>query len=271
MDKTLIKNSYQTNHKPEKRIKEFRGSFLITHHRVMRPLIERNVDFKTQQSYKRIFDLTISISGLLFLWPIMAIIALLIRLDSPGPIFFRHQRIGKDGRTFDLYKFRTMVYGGDDNGYLRYLKQLIESEKDGNGSGLPYRKMNSDSRVTRVGQVLRCYYLDELPQLWNVVKGEMSMVGPRPHVKFEVDYYTPEQHRRLSVKPGLTGLWQVSGKADCTFDELIEMDLAYVDSWNFWLDLKLIFQTVSLMLKGGERFWARMTKYLPIKMPAGFD
>jgi lipopolysaccharide/colanic/teichoic acid biosynthesis glycosyltransferase len=224
-----------------------------------------------QQGIKRLLDLLISTIGLIFLSPILLIIAITIKLDSPGNILYSHRRIGKGGQQFHLYKFRSMVYGGDDKGYLEYLRQLIESDKDRNGNGLPYRKMNGDCRVTRVGEFLRKFYLDELPQLWNVLKGEMSLVGPRPHVQMEVDHYTNEQRRRLSVKPGLTGLWQVMGKVDCTFSELIQLDLDYIDHWSLKLDIQLVFFTIMLMLKGGEGFWTRQAKEISEKFPVGHD
>ncbi|GAH04106.1 unnamed protein product, partial [marine sediment metagenome] len=151
----------------------------------------------------------------------------------------------------------------DDEGYLQYLKALIESEQNGDGEGLAYRKMESDERVTRVGSYLRNYYLDEIPQIINVIKGDMSLVGPRPHVQFEVDFYTEEQKRRLSVKPGITGLWQVAGKSDCSFHELIQLDLEYIDNFSLMQDFKLIFNTMRLILQGGEKFWARANKTIP--------
>jgi len=136
---------------------------------------------------------------------------------------------------------------------------------NGNGNGMPYRKMSSDGRITHIGRFLRKYYLDELPQMWNILKGEMSLVGPRPHVQFEVNYYTPEQRRRLSVPPGATGLWQVAGKGDSTFNELIELDLDYVDHWNLRFDFSILLQTLLLMLNGGEGSWARADKSIPRK------
>lgn len=216
-----------------------------------------------QRGLKRGLDLIVAGLGLALLSPLLIILALIIRLDSQGPIIYRHRRVGHSGKIFDLLKFRSMLWGADDSSYMQYLQQLIESEQQTDGKGMPYRKMNGDRRVTRVGHFLRNYYLDELPQLWNILVGDMSLVGPRPHVQFEVDHYTNEQRRRLSVKPGATGLWQVAGKADCTFNELIALDLAYIDNWSLWLDLKIIFRTTSLMLRGGEGFWARMMKKIP--------
>ncbi len=219
--------------------------------------------FQAQQRIKRLLDILISTAGLIFLSPFLIIISIAIKLDSPGKVIYSHRRIGKGGQPFHLYKFRSMIYGGDDKGYLEYLRQLIESEKDGNGDVLPYRKWNGDTRVTRIGNLLRKFYLDELPQLINVLKGEMSLVGPRPHVQMEVDCYTKDQTRRLCVKPGLTGLWQVVGKEDCTFCELLQLDLDYIDNWSLKLDIQLMFYTVIIMLRGGEGFWARKVKEIP--------
>lgn len=235
-----------------------------------------------ERGLKRIIDVAVAVVGLVFLSPILLAIAMAVILDSKGPVFYHHKRIGKNRKPFYLLKFRSMAQGKDDNTYIQYLKELIESERPSNeiypdnGNGhhaqgainqdtkpLPYRKMDGDPRITRVGRFLRKYYLDELPQLWNILKGEMSLVGPRPHVQIEVNYYTDEQYRRLSVSPGATGLWQVAGKADCTFNELIELDLGYIDRWNLWLDLAIIGRTFLLMARGGEDFWARMTKKVP--------
>lgn len=218
---------------------------------------------RLQQGIKRALDITLSGIGLILLSPVLAVIALAIRLDSPGPVIFRHRRVGRHGVLFDLLKFRTMIHGGDDAGYMDYLRRLIESEQDRDGRGLPYKKMDNDIRVTRTGKTLRRYYLDELPQLWNILKGEMSLVGPRPHVQFEVDHYSPEQRRRLLVRPGATGLWQVMGKSNCTFTELIELDLDYIDRWSMAFDLRIIINTVWLMLPGGEVVWARAVKHIP--------
>jgi lipopolysaccharide/colanic/teichoic acid biosynthesis glycosyltransferase len=235
-----------------------------------------------EKGLKRLMDAVAAGIGLILLSPFFLIVALLIKIDSQGPVLYRHKRIGKGGKPFHLLKFRSMQQGKDDGAYVQYLKELIESERlasefisiGGNGhhpagklkedtKPQPYRKMEGDPRITRVGRILRKFYLDELPQLWNIFIGEMSLVGPRPHVQMEVDYYTEEQCRRLSVSPGLTGLWQVAGKADCTFNELIALDLEYIDRWNIWLDTKIIGRTFLLMARGGEGFWARMAKKIP--------
>ena len=218
---------------------------------------------KIRQGIKRGFDLLICISAMILLWPVILVLSVIVKLDSQGPAFYKHKRIGQDGRPFDLYKFRSMISGGDDSSYMDYLEALIKSDENGDGNGLPYRKMSEDGRVTRVGRFLRNYYLDEIPQIINVIKGDMSLVGPRPHVQFEVDNYAEEQNRRLTVKPGITGLWQVAGKADCTFSELIQFDLDYIDNWSLTQDIKIMINTVQLMVRGGEKFWARMDKKVP--------
>jgi len=224
--------------------------------------------YQVQIRLKRVIDLLISTIALVIWLPFLVTIGIVIKLDSPGPALFRHRRIGKDGRPFVLYKFRTMVTGGDDSGYMTYLRELIESEKNGDGQGLAYQKMNGDPRVTRVGKFLRNYYLDELPQFINIFKGEMSLVGPRPHVQLEVDHYTPWQRQRLRVKPGATGLWQVSGKVDSTFSELLALDVEYIENWSLWSDIKIIIMTMTIMLHGGEKFWTRMSKDVPAKKEA---
>jgi lipopolysaccharide/colanic/teichoic acid biosynthesis glycosyltransferase len=225
--------------------------------------MDRNFSINVQLFLKRALDIIASLSLLILNFPLLLLIATLVKLDSPGPIIYRHKRVGKDGRPFDMYKFRTMVTGGDDADYMAYLRELIESTRQNPGGGKPYTKMRDDPRVTRVGKILRTLYLDELPQLLNVLKGELSLVGPRPHVQFEVDHYTPEQRRRLAVKPGMTGLWQVQGKADCTFDELLAYDLEYIDNWSLWLDIQIMLNTLAIMLRGGEAFWSRAAKRIP--------
>jgi lipopolysaccharide/colanic/teichoic acid biosynthesis glycosyltransferase len=218
-----------------------------------------------QQKCKRAIDIVVSMACFLTLWPLLLIVAVAIRIDSPGSVIYRHKRIGKDGRPFEMFKFRSMIVHNSDFGYMQYLHQLIESEKNGKDSALPYRKLDDDPRVTRVGKFLRCYYLDELPQLINVFLGQMSLVGPRPHVQLEVDSYTTEQRRRLCVKPGLTGLWQIEGKADCTFSELIAMDLNYIDQWSLWLDFMIVVKTFLSFFRGGEKYLLKKRK------PTTFD
>ena len=193
---------------------------------------------------KTALDYICSVLGLIILSPLLAGIALLVKTTSRGPVFFSHTRCGLNGRRFSMYKFRTMVEGAEE---LR--KGMVKvNEMDG-----PAFKMQDDPRVTPVGRFLRKTSLDELPQLFNVLKGEMSLVGPRPPLPEEVKKYNLWQRRRLSMKPGLTCIWQVSGRNDITFDYWMKMDLEYIDNWSFWLDVKLILLTVKEVLVGGGR------------------
>lgn len=203
---------------------------------------------RTQDILKRVFDIIVALIGLIVLAPLFALIAILVRLDSKGPALFKQERIGRDGRPFTIYKFRTMAAGSSEGDYLRQLDLLIHGDPAAGGRKRPYRKISHDPRITRLGRWLRLTYLDELPQLWNVLRGDMSLVGPRPHVRLEVDAYTERQRGRLAVRPGITGLWQLEGKQTATFDEMIEQDLDYIAHWSFWLDLQIIFGTLGQVL-----------------------
>jgi len=209
---------------------------------------ELSTSRRLQEHLKRLFDFFAALIGLIVLAPLFALIAVLIRLDSPGPAVFRQERIGRHGQPFMIYKFRTMVANNSESDYLRQLALLIHGDPAAGGRKRPYRKIGYDPRITRVGRWLRLTYLDELPQLWNVLRGEMSLVGPRPHIRLEVDAYTPRQRGRLAVRPGMTGLWQLQGKHSATFDEMIEQDLAYIANWSFWLDIRLILGTLVQVL-----------------------
>jgi exopolysaccharide biosynthesis polyprenyl glycosylphosphotransferase len=190
---------------------------------------------------KRIMDLTLSTLALAVLSPVMLILAILIRIDTPGPILYRSNRIGRKGRTFKLFKFRTMVKNAHE------LKAELEhmNERDG-----VLFKITNDPRITRVGRFLRKYSLDELPQFYNVILGDMSIVGPRPPLSSEVEQYDLTHLRRLDVLPGITGLWQVEARQDPSFDSYISLDTAYVENWTLWLDLKILARTVSVVLGG---------------------
>lgn len=189
---------------------------------------------------KRAIDVAGSALLLLVLLPLIAVVMLLIVLDSRGNPIFAQERVGRDGRTFRLFKLRTMVPDAE--------KRLAEIQHLNEASG-PLFKIRRDPRVTRVGGFLRRTSLDELPQLWNVLRGDMSLVGPRPPLPREVAIYTPEQWRRLAVTPGMTGLWQVSGRADLTFEQAIALDLDYIDTWSLVLDLRLLLKTVLVVLQ----------------------
>ena len=188
---------------------------------------------------KRLLDLAIAAAGSVLTAPVIALIALAIRIESPGHPLYRQARVGQHGRQFSIYKLRTMVRGAEFT-----------------GAGLAIQE--GDDRITRLGTVLRRYSLDELPNLWNVLRGEMSIVGPRPTIQVQVDQYTPRQRGRLAVKPGITGWAQVNGRASLPWRERIELDLWYVEHQSLWLDLQILARTVRLVLGGhglykGER------------------
>ncbi len=193
---------------------------------------------------KAIFDYTGALIGLIFLSPFFLLIALIIKLTSKGPVFYSQQRVGLNGRCFRLYKFRTMVEGADE---LKK-KLLTMNEMDG-----PAFKIEKDPRITRVGRVLRKMSLDEFPQLINVLKGEMSLVGPRPPLLSEVGAYKLWQRRRLSMKPGLTCTWQVTSRNNTSFEQWMNMDLEYIDNWSIGLDIKLLLMTVKAIASGSGR------------------
>jgi lipopolysaccharide/colanic/teichoic acid biosynthesis glycosyltransferase len=190
---------------------------------------------------QRLLDLTLAALLLLLLLPLLALIALAIRLDTPGPVLFIQKRVGQGGREFPFFKFRSMVH--DAEARRRALEQL--NERTG-----PVFKMRQDPRITRVGRLLRRASLDELPQLLNVLRGEMSLVGPRPALPAEVALYSARERGRLSALPGVTGLWQVSGRADVGFEEAVEMDLRYVREQSVGLYLAILWRTIPAVLSG---------------------
>jgi exopolysaccharide biosynthesis polyprenyl glycosylphosphotransferase len=194
---------------------------------------------------KELFDRLGAAAALAVLSPVFAAVALAVKLDSPGPVFFHQTRVGRDGRRFDMVKFRTMVVGAE-----RLRADLVDRNE---ADGLLF-KLRLDPRVTRTGRVLRRYSLDELPQLVNVLRGEMSMVGPRPPLPAEVDRYERHVTRRLLVKPGITGLWQVSGRSDLSWEEAVRLDLYYVDHWSPTMDLTIIAKTFSAVLRGSGAY-----------------
>ena len=189
---------------------------------------------------KRGFDVAAALCGLIMITPLLMLIAAAIKIDSPGPVFFRQRRIGRNGETFEMLKFRSMVPDAE--------ARLAELRSRNEGDGLLF-KLKDDPRVTRLGRFLRVHSLDELPQLWNVVRGEMSMVGPRPPLPTEVAAYTSDVHRRLFIKPGLTGLWQVSGRSDLSWEESVRLDLYYVENWSLAGDLMLIWRTAKVVAR----------------------
>ncbi len=192
--------------------------------------------------FKRVFDLIFSFTSLLVLSPVLLIIGIIIKLSSPGPVLFLQKRVSLRGRVFKLYKFRTMVKNAEEKlGDL-----LIHNEMKG-----PAFKMSNDPRLTSVGKFLRKFSLDEFPQLWNVFLGQMSLIGPRPALPAEVKKYQPWQRRRLSMRPGITCLWQAQGRNEISdFDEWMRLDLEYIDNWSLWLDFKIFFKTIPVVMIG---------------------
>lgn len=210
------------------------------------------------QIIKRAFDLCLAILLLILLSPLMVLITILIKLNSPGPAIFVQERVGSRRRTqgnisywkqttFKCYKFRTMHCNADQSLHQAYFKALINNDCEGmaalQGGDTQIRKMTNDPRITRFGRILRKSSLDELPQLFNVIKGEMSLVGPRPAIPYEVEMYKPWHRKRLETKPGMTGLWQVTSRSRVDFDEIIRLDIQYIKQQSFWLDLKILLKT----------------------------
>lgn len=199
---------------------------------------------------KRVFDVTVT---LLLLCPAgipIALVAIAIKLDSPGPVIYRQRRVGLNGAEFDMFKFRSMYHNSDDTAHrLAYERYMKGEALNGNGNGMQF-KLANDPRITRVGRFIRKSSLDEFPQLWNVLRGEMSLVGPRPPIPYEVERYSARSRLRLCGKPGLTGPWQVHGRSQVPFDRMVEMDIAYLQQQSLLEDLKLILSTVPAVLLG---------------------
>jgi lipopolysaccharide/colanic/teichoic acid biosynthesis glycosyltransferase len=210
---------------------------------------------------KRCLDVILAGLLLILLLPLILIIAVLIKLDSPGPVLFTQERVGAKRqwlgrqaiwiiRNFTLYKFRSMVQNADSSVHEAYIRDFVEGRvRPSSESGGKF-KLTNDSRVTRIGRLLRKFSLDELPQLLNVLSGDMSLVGPRPVPPYEVACYGNGHHKRLAALPGITGYWQVKGRCQVTFEEMIRMDLEYIRSASLWFDLKILFLTIPAVLSG---------------------
>lgn len=205
---------------------------------------------------KRTSDLVIATLALALLSPLWLLIALLIKLDSGGTVFYRQERVGMDGRVFLFYKFRSMHVDADDSRHREYQRAYINGRPDTNlgDDERPVFKLRTDERITRVGRILRKTSLDELPQLFNVMRGDMSIVGPRPPIPYEVEAYQLWHRKRLDMKPGITGLWQVSGRNRLPFDEMVRMDLYYIENWSLLLDVKIVLQTLPVMWRGEDAY-----------------
>jgi exopolysaccharide biosynthesis polyprenyl glycosylphosphotransferase len=205
-------------------------------------------DNLTRQLIKRLFDIVFTTVGMIILLPIFLIIAIAVTLDSRGPIIYSQIRIGKNGRPFRFYKFRSMVVDSDKD--VKRMKAAARFIRGSINNNAKSNKIVSEDKVTRVGRFIRRTSIDELPQLFNVLKGDMSLVGPRPDVPYAVEVYEEWHKRRLSIKPGCTGVWQVNGRSEVTFEDMVILDLYYIQNCSFLLDLKILFKTIPVMILG---------------------
>jgi lipopolysaccharide/colanic/teichoic acid biosynthesis glycosyltransferase len=201
----------------------------------------------SRRAGKRLFDVLAALCALVVLLPLLLLVGLLVRLTSPGNALFRQVRLGRDGRPFVLYKYRTMYDGCPDEVHRAYVSQLLTADAPQAGLDGMY-KLDADPRITRIGAVLRRTSLDELPQLLNVIRGDMSLVGPRPVLAWEAEMFSQVHRQRFLVRPGLTGLWQVSGRCNLTMRQALDLDVEYVERQSFALDLSIILKTVPAVL-----------------------
>ena len=206
------------------------------------PVLEySDINFNYRLMAKLVFDFVLSFLLMVLLLPVFVVLGLLIKLESPGPVFYRSRRYGRYGRMFNMYKFRSMVVNADE---------MLTQLKDKNEVDGPIFKIKKDPRVTGVGAFLRHHSLDELPQVLNVLKGDMSLVGPRPFPIDQLEKEDLRQLRRLGIRPGITGLWQIMGRSDVSFDKLLRWDIWYIKNWSFWLDMYILFQTFPVVIRG---------------------
>lgn len=245
---------------------EISPNLLSTKNTTIESPIKFGLEMQSQQSsffsvLKRAFDLSFAILIFILISPLLILIAVLIRLDSPGPALFTQERVGakrrfKNGnyiweiRNFRVYKFRSMYHNVDQVLHQKHIKAFVNGSLQSAEEGSAKFKLKKDTRITRVGRVLRKTSLDELPQIINIILGEMSLVGPRPVPTYEVAEYEPWHFERLAVLPGVTGLWQVRGRGRVTFDEMMDMDIEYVRNQSFWLDMKLLILTIPAVITG---------------------
>jgi exopolysaccharide biosynthesis polyprenyl glycosylphosphotransferase len=220
---------------------ELEGMPLLT---VPRPRLRRS-----SLRLKRALDLAVGGVALVVLAPVLAVCAIAIKLDSPGPVLFRQRRVGRNDRPFEVFKFRSMRDDADAR-----KDEVAELNLHGGGNDSGMFKIREDPRITRVGRVLRRYSLDELPQLFNIIRGDMSLVGPRPLIENEDRQVEGRFRRRLGLTPGLTGLWQVNGRSEIPFDEMVSLDYLYVTNWTLWGDVKLLMRTFSAVFRGGGAY-----------------
>jgi len=206
--------------------------------------MEDRLALRKNRVMKRVFDLACSVFCLAVLSPVFALVAFLVKLDSKGPVFFGHTRVGRGGKEFTCFKFRTMVPDAQ-----QVLEDLLENDPEARSQWQKDYKLKDDPRITRVGRILRKTSLDELPQLWNVLKGEMSLIGPRPIVADEIEMYGQKSKYFFKVTPGITGLWQVSGRNDVDYHERVLLDEYYAKNWSVWLDIEILLRTIGAVVK----------------------
>jgi lipopolysaccharide/colanic/teichoic acid biosynthesis glycosyltransferase len=208
-------------------------------------------ELAAQTAAKRVLDVVGSLAGIIVLAPLLAVLWCLVRWTSAGPAFFRQERLGRGKRPFTLLKFRTMYVNNDDQVHRQYVTSLLSEEEAPTGGARGLYKLESDSRITGIGAWLRRLSLDELPQLFNVLRGEMSLVGPRPVLAWEAEMFSEADHRRFEVKPGITGLWQVSGRSRLSYREQLELDVEYVRRRSLGLDLAILAGTIPALFRDG--------------------
>lgn len=204
----------------------------------------------TSDGVSRAVDIAISASLLVLLGPLLVLIAVAVKIDSPGPALYRQRRVGRSLMPFTLNKFRTMRHGASPERHRAFVLSLIAGEQPADAQGAPRFKLAGDERVTRLGALLRRFSLDELPQLWNVLRGEMALVGPRPPIPYEVEHYPRHWFERFAVKPGLTGLWQVSGRSELALEQMVALDIEYVRRRSLRVDLAILASTLPVVLSG---------------------
>ena len=210
---------------------------------------ERGAELTTAGQFGcRALDVLVAAVMLVVLAPVLAVIAIAIRIDSPGPVLFRQRRVGRSPEPFTVYKFRTMHDGVSHEVHRVFMQSIIAGDRPEQTNGEPRFKLPSDKRVTRAGRFLRRSSLDELPQLWNVLRGQMSLVGPRPALAYEVEHYPEHWFTRFAVKPGITGLWQVSGRSELSIEDMVELDIEYVQRRSLWLNVWILLRTVPAVL-----------------------
>jgi len=213
--------------------------------------------FGIQGRFKRAFDLLAATVMLIVLSPVMLVVALLVKKSSSGPVLFAQERLGRDGKPFKFYKFRSMEHNSDDAIHRQFVAMFIGGDDEGcveSNAGDEVFKLKLDPRVTPIGAMLRKTSLDELPQLFNIIMGDMSLVGPRPPIAYEIENYLPWHMERLKAVPGLTGLWQISGRSSVSFEEMVRLDIRYINNWSPWQDFIIILKTIPVVLQGTGGF-----------------